>query len=540
MVATAFAEPTEAGVEMLQAGGNAIDAAIAAAWALCVCEPSGSGLGGQTVLLVRLWDGRQMVIDGHSHAPAAACAGRISAAEQRRGYRACTIPSTPATLGFAQRQYGRLPLGRVMEPAIRLAEGGYRITELQHRQLRWCREGLLASPAAAGLFLRGGQPLPVGHLFRQGRLAATLRRLGRDGTDDFYRGATARAIVADMEENGGLITVGDLEGLDLPVERRPLTAAYRGCEVASAPPPGGGLQLLLGLKLCERLGLDAFLDNPAAWYEGMANLAYAVFRERERSPMLPGCPPSLYEALLADGCVEELAGRLGGELCAGTVGSPEEGGETTHLCAADGEGNVVSLTQSIQSLFGAKVANSRCGFLYNNYLTTCPRVPNPHQVAGGWVPRSNASPTLLVQGGERPRGRRPRDDERRGARLLVLGAAGSRRITSALLQVIGAMFERLLPLGQALELPRVHATLSGRVWLERPAATEAVRHRLGCRFPKLTIRGPLSFSMGAVQAIEWRRDCGFVGAADPRRDGTAKGIGVLLPINPACGEERRT
>lgn len=194
--------------------------------------------------------------------------------------------------------------------------------------------------------------------------------------------------------------------------------------------------------------------------------------------------------------------------------SQEEPGETTHLCTADSKRTIVSLTQSLQSLFGAKVANLRCGFLYNNYLITCPRRPHAYQLQSGCMPRSNAAPTLIVK-------------EKGGLSsepLLAIGAAGSRRITSALLQVISAVVERRLTLAKALKLPRVHATLGGTVWIERPAATEPVQERLKRDYRALRVRAPRSFAMGAVQAIALDPDGTLRGAADPRRDGTAKGL----------------
>jgi len=253
MVATAFPLATDAAIDMLRAGGNAIDAAVAAAWALTVCEPSGSGLGGQTTILVRLADGRISVIDGHSHAPAAVSKKQVSRIQQDTGYRSCTIPMTPATLEYAQQRYGRLPRAHVMRPAIRIAEDGYEITSLQRRQMRWCHQSLLASPAAATLFLNRGRPYETGEIFRQKELASTLRRLAESGAEDFYRGAIARDIAEDMRWNGGLITAQDLETHRSPVERDAVIIRYRNCDVASVPPPGGGLQVLLGLKILEQL-----------------------------------------------------------------------------------------------------------------------------------------------------------------------------------------------------------------------------------------------------------------------------------------------
>src|SRR5215467_2677594 len=156
-VATAFPLATAAGLELLRAGGNAIDAAVGAAWTLCVCEPSASGLGGQTILLIHFADGRTRVIDGHSCAPLAAGLDTVSAGQQRRGYRSCTIPTTPATLDWVQRKYGTLSRDRVMAPAIRAAEEGYAITRLQRRQIAWVAHALRESTADE-LFLQHGSP----------------------------------------------------------------------------------------------------------------------------------------------------------------------------------------------------------------------------------------------------------------------------------------------------------------------------------------------------------------------------------------------
>jgi gamma-glutamyltranspeptidase/glutathione hydrolase len=525
MVTTAFPEATEAGWEVLRAGGNAVDAAIAAAWALAVCEPSGSGLGGQTVMLVRTRDGETVLIDGHSYAPAAVSLARVTRAQQKRGHRACAIPSTPATLGFAQQRYGLLPRALVMEPAIRLAEEGYPVTELQHRQMRWCLAGLRQSSSASRLLLWKGLPPPVGYTLRQRQLAATLRRLARQGTEDFYHGAIARSIAEDMREHGGLLTGDDLAALRLPSLRRALTIDYRGHRVASTPPPGGGFQLLLGLKICERLGLGEPGVDDCRWYQQLAEVIHLIFRERERSSVRPGdSPPVSYERLLDEERVGELADAIGcGYLGDGSGVNTEEPGETTHLCTADADGNVVSLTQSIQSLFGAKVANDRCGFFYNNYLVTCPRRPHPHQLSGGCVPRSNAAPTLVLRTGTPPEGRWGNSCIRRDEPYLALGAAGSRRITSSLLLVLSAVLDRKLSLADAVGLPRVHATQGGTVWLERSAATEQVRRRMACRFSAIRTRAPRSFAMGAVQAIQIRPEGILLGSADPRRDGTAIG-----------------
>lgn len=524
MVATAFPAATEAAVEILQAGGNAIDAAVAAAWALAVCEPSCSGLGGQTTILIRLASGKMVVVDGHSYAPAAVSRKRVSKQQQQKGYRACNIPSTPATLGFAQKRYGVLDHARVMEPAIHLAEDGYVVTRLQRHQLNWCLTDLLASPAAAAIFLKNGRPFEVGDVFRQKDLAATLRCLSDRGTTDFYQGRVARAIVEDMKKHGGLITEQDLAGCTVPVESEVVSINYRGYQVLTVPPPAGGLQVLLALKILEHFEPSELSANPDRWYEVLAEVTRAVFRERQRSPVHPrNSAQRLYNWLLNNERASGIANSIKG-CCREDVSesSEEEPGETTHLCTADAQGNAVTLTQSIQSLFGAKVANAKLAFLYNNYLCTCPRRRHPYQLGSQCIPLSNIAPTLVLRSGlsgaEKSGSCRRRH---KATPFLALGAAGSRRIMSAILHVISGVIDREMSLAEAVACPRVHALLSRNVLVERSAINDSLRLRLEKRFRKVETKAPDSYSMGAVQAIQFREDGTLIGAADPRRDGTA-------------------
>jgi gamma-glutamyltranspeptidase/glutathione hydrolase len=509
-VTSAFPAASDAGVEMLRAGGNAIDAAVAAAWALCVCEPSGSGLGGQTIALVQLARGPAVVVDGHSRAPAAVSRATVTRAQQQRGHRACTVPTTPATLEHMHRRWGRLPAAHVLEPAIRLAEEGYAITRLQRRQLRWCRVALAATPAAARFLGPGGRPPQLGATFAQPELAAALRRIADAGATDVYDGEIARAIVDDMRRSGGLLDAADLAGCGAPAERAPLAVAHAGFEVLTAPPPGGGRELALALRLLERLEVPA--DAPGhEWLAALAGVTRLTFAERERRPVRPAeWSAELEERLLGDGRVERLAAAAAAGLPAGGGASAEGAGETTHLCAADDEGGVVSLTQSIQSLFGAKVANPRYGFLYNNYLLTCPRRPHRYRLRGGGPVRSNAAPTLV----------RAPD----GAPRLALGAAGSRRIISAVLHVIAGVVHREADLAAALAQPRIHARLGGAAWLERDGATAELRALLERRGIPVVLKPPHSFCMGAVQAIAFGAGGAMVAAADPRREGEPRGL----------------
>jgi gamma-glutamyltranspeptidase/glutathione hydrolase len=513
--ATAFPLATEAALGLLRMGGNAMDAAVGAAWALSVCEPSGSGLGGQTVLLAHFAGGAVRAIDGHSSAPAAVSLATVTKQQQRSSHRSCTVPSTPATLDYAQRKYGRLSPAEVLAPAVRLAEQGYEITPLQRQQTGWVRQHLVQCPAASRMFLRDGAAPAVGEVFRQPELATTLRHM-IDGVEDFYHGSMAGLIARDMRLRGGLITKGDLAALALPVEREPICIEYRGHRVVSVPPPGGGAQLLLALKLLEHLAPTGFESQEDHWRETMALAVSAAFRERELDPLPPGGTTREFAARFGEERVQRLAGELlsdrgRSDRCSGL----EEPGDTTHVTVSDCEGNVVVLTQSIQSLFGAKVANPDLGFLYNNYLRTCPRYPHTYQLGSRCMPRSNASPTIVF-----------RDGRNGGTPLLALGAAGSRRIVSAVLQVISSVIDRKQTVNEGVAGPRIHALMSGKVWIEQDAATEALLENLACRFSEISIKRRNDYKMGAVQALQFLPGGGMLAAADPRREGSAATIGL--------------
>lgn len=511
VVATAHPHATEAARRILQRGGNAVDAAVAAAWVLSVCEPSGSGVGGQTTMLIRFPQGEALVLDGHSRAPAAVTRRAVSRLAQRTGPCATTIPSTPATLALALERHGRFSPSAVLAPAIELAEEGFPVTRLLRRHLQWCRKSLAASELGARRFLRDGKPLKRGAILRQPELAETLRRIATAGAADFYRGQLADRWIPEMEVQGGLLSARDLETFDLPVTRAPLEAEYRGHRVLTAPPPGGGVQLLLGLQVLDRLGLSTE-PAAAAWYETIARVTRLVFQERERWPFAhEEMPASFLSWLCSPARAGELAERIlaGGDRSSGR--SAEGPGDTTHLCVADGDGLVVALTQSVQSLFGAKVGSARLGFFYNNYLCTCPRYRHPSRLRGGASPQSNAAPTVVLR----------RNAAGLEAPVLAVGAAGSRRITSSILQVTANMLHRGMSLAEAMDAPRVHATASGRLMLERRAATPEVLDCLSRRFRPIQIKAARSYAMGGVQAIARDATGGWSGAADPRRDGVA-------------------
>jgi gamma-glutamyltranspeptidase/glutathione hydrolase len=503
MVSTAHYSATAAGVEMLEKGGNAIDAAIAAAVALGVCEPAASGLGGQTMMLVHHAESRKtFALDGSSRAPNRAVMAVFGdlKTERRRGYRATTVPSSPATYDYALSNYGRLKWSDVFEPAIRLAEEGYEISLLQHRLTRRERVHLRAGTAARFFLRDGTRPYPAGTVFRQPVLANTLRRIAAQGVDEFYLGETAELIHRDMEEHGGLLGKDDLAQMPQPIERRPVTTNFEGSRVFTMPPPGAGRTLIEMINVYQNLPPDkADLDTP----QGAVLFAETIrraFLDRQDRPY----DPNFYSQVSGRQMLsQDYSQRVAKQVTKRILGH----GETTHLSVMDKEGNVVALTQSIENVFGSCCATKELGFLYNNYMNAFEYedVSHPYYLRPNANPWASVAPTILF------RGRRP---------WIAIGSPGSDRITPSILQVL-LRLKNSTPLA-AVDAPRLHCSLTGKVSLEASRMRDDIPTAMGRHGFQVDVREPYSFYLGCVQVV-MREKGGFIGVADPRRDGAAGG-----------------
>jgi gamma-glutamyltranspeptidase/glutathione hydrolase len=398
---------------MLAAGGNAVDAAVAAAFALCVVEPAACGLGGQSMLLLHLAaEGRKFCLDGASRAPNRTPPGELKRSAQLRGHRATTVPSTPAVLAYALKHYGTKRLDEVLAPAVRLAEEGYRISPLQHyltrRELRHLR-----AHAAGALVLKGGKtPYPIGAVFRQPVLAVTLRRLADAGVEDFYQGEIARSIHADMLANDGLLRDDDLARIPWPTERRPLATHFGPMRVFTFPPPGAGRTLIEALNLLAQFP-EAARDPTSP--RGALLLAHVIRKanldraDRPEDPMLFAQELDLGEDITHLDYAKRVSRRIKARLLrdgpgqAGGTRRGAPGGETTHLSVMDDAGNVVSLTQSIERVYGSFSASPELGFIYNNYMSAFEYrdISHPYYLRPNAVPWASVAPTIAFRG-QRP------------------------------------------------------------------------------------------------------------------------------------------
>jgi gamma-glutamyltranspeptidase/glutathione hydrolase len=463
-IATAHPLATAAGYEILERGGNAFDAGVAAAAALAVVEPYSSGLGGGGFwLLHRAADGHQVMVDARETAPAGVRpehyfdqGGKPIPGATRHGGLAAAIPGAPGALAHVAMRYGRLPLSESLAPALRYARNGFKV-DSRYASIAKLRERFLQKGAGtARIFLDGGHAPQPGYVLRQPELAATLERLAREGTSGFYSGRSARALVAAVNEAGGVWQLSDLESYRV-IERAPIHFTYRGAKItAAALPSAGGIALAQSLGMLERFAPGTPGDPE---YAHLAiEVLRRVFHDRARYlgdsdftrvPMVQLLDRQ-YIARRAAAIEPDAATKsdaLGRDNLTGS-GS----GNTTHLSAIDHAGNRVAATLTINLLFGAGIVAGGTGVLLNNEMddfSLAADVPNAFRLRGAEAnrieprkrPLSSMTPAFV-------------EDERG---VLIIGSPGGSRIVS---QVLLATLEYLhaphVDLQRLLALPRYH------------------------------------------------------------------------------------
>jgi gamma-glutamyltranspeptidase/glutathione hydrolase len=502
MVATAHFCATDVGRQILAEGGNAVDAAVASALALCVCEPAACGIGGQTMMLIHLARPRRtFALDGSSRAPNRATRGAVGdRSQQLRGHTATTVPSTLAALDYARRQYGTMKLSQLLAPAIRLAEEGYPVTALQNRLAKRELKYLRAHTASTLFLKEGTRPFSIGSIFKQPTLAETLRRIARRGIKEFYRGQIARQIHEDMVAHGGLLHRDDLAQIPQPIERRPISCHFGPVRVITFPPPGAGRTLVEMLHILEQFPPDRRNPDTPGGAVIVAETIRRAFLDRRDRPYDPTFYAQVDDRQMMSA---EYAARVASQMRKRIKAH----GDTTHLSVMDRFGNVVALTQSIERVFGSFSASPELGFLYNNYMAAFDYedMGHPYHMRPNAVPWASVAPTIVF------RGRRP---------WLAIGSPGSARITSSVMQVL-LRLERQSPL-DAVAAPRLHCSIGGEVSLEAARLRDDIPKNLVKYGFTINRREPYSFYMGCVQLVMFENKT-FIGVADPRRDGSAAG-----------------
>lgn len=524
-IASAHPLATAAGFEILEAGGDAFDAAVAVSAALAVVEPYSSGLGGGGFwLLHRAKDDFETMLDGRERAPIAAtrnmfldAKGEVIPQLSMDGALAAGIPGEPAALAHLAEHYGRLPLRVSLAPAIRYAREGFAVDALYRRLAKFRAEVLNKSPDAARIFLHAGAAPPLDYVVKQPGLARTLEALARDGREGFYAGAVAKRLIDGVRAAGGIWTLDDLKGYRV-VERAPLRGEYRGIEITTAAPPSsGGAVLLTAFNILS--GYDLHALDEATRIHVIVEALRRAYRDRADylgDPDFVKIPIArLLHPFYADGLRASIRLDRATPSASLPAAQPDiDGPHTTHFSIVDVEGNRVAATLSINYPFGAALVVPGTGVLLNDEMddfSAKPGVPNAYGLVGaesnaiapGKRMLSSMTPTFLEADG----------------RVAILGTPGGSRIISMVL--LGALeFAAGKPPRDWVTRPRFHHQYLPDAIQFEPAAIDAiVQEDLRALGHTLSEQAE---TYGNMQAVQWNTRTGQVEAAsDPRGVGSA-------------------
>lgn len=464
MVVSAHRLASKAGTDVLKAGGNAVDAAIAVAYALAVTFPAAGNLGGGGFMTIRLQDGRTAFLDFRETAPGSAKArmfqdssGEPIAALSRRGYLAVAVPGTVAGLELAREKFGSRPRMELIASAIALARDGFELEQGDADFLNDAADDLRKDPASAAIFVKQNTPWEAGDRFIQSDLANSLQSVAERGKAAFYRGDIAARIVAGSDANGGILTTADFAAYSAR-ELQPLECNYRGYQIISAPPPSSG-----GVVICETLNILEGYPVSELGFQSAAgtHLLVEAMRRAYHDRNTSLADPSFVEIdtahFIDKGYASELRrgidpNRATPSSSLPARGIPAEGQHTTHLSVVDAQGNAVSLTYTLNDWFGAHVTAPGTGILLNNEMddfSAKPGSPNMfglvegpnNAIAPHKRPLSSMTPTIVTKDGKL---------------AMVVGSPGGSRIPSAVLETISNVIDFKMTITEAVNAPRVH------------------------------------------------------------------------------------
>ncbi|MBN8888854.1 MAG: gamma-glutamyltransferase [Rhodospirillales bacterium] len=521
MVVTNHPLASAAGAEMLAAGGNAIDAAIACLFALTVVEPMMVGVAGGGTAHIRLADGSHRVLDAMSLVPGAATATMYRSVpdtapdnydvldrENVVGPKAVATPGALRGWCEALRRFGTFPLADVMQPAIRLAARGFAITPYLSACIAEAAGDLSRDAAAAAVYLPGGSPVAAGAKLINGDYAESLRLIAADGEAALHGGALGDALAACITHRDGLVGRDDLLAYKV-MERMPIRGTYRGWEIVGPPPPAAsGVHIVQMLNILEGYDVAGMGFGSAELVHLLAEALKIAFADRAAATADPDFVAVPVEQLISK---EYAAARRAlidpahTQKWGAGVSSPTSP-HTTHVTVADGQGNVVASTQTINSLFGARFMIPGTGIIPNNYMNNFdPRPGNALSIAPGKRVTTSMSPMMALRGGEV---------------IYALGLPGGKRIFPSAMQALVNLIDHGMSLQEAVEAPRV--------WTEGNAL------EVEDSFPETVLRGlrnrghavqMLPHVAGGMNAIQFHPDGTMTGAACWRADGTAIGVG---------------
>ncbi len=532
MVVSAQHLATQAGVDVLRKGGNAIDAAVAVGYALAVVYPAAGNLGGGGFMTIALADGRETFLDFREKAPLAATEtmylddkGNVIPGLSSRGHLAVAVPGTVAGLEMALNRYGSMKRAELIAPAIAFASHGFILDQGDVERFQVASDDFRRDPASAAIFLHQGAPFVAGQKLIQKDLANTLRLISQHGTDGFYKGEVGRALVAASRAGNGIISQADLDQYTAR-EMTPVRCNYRGYQLISAPPPSSG-----GVVICEILNiLEAYPLKEMGFRSAKAvhlqieamRHAYADRNTSLGDPAFVHNPiAQLLDSAYADrirATIDPARAGISSQIKPGFA--PHEGSNTTHYSIVDNYGNAVSVTYTLNDWFGARVTAAKTGVLLNDEMddfTVKPGVPNMfglvqgqvNAIAPGKRPLSSMSPTIV---------------KRDGKLVLVLGTPGGSQIITTVVHTLLNVIDYGMTIQEAVDTPRFHQQWMPETTLVEDFAispdTRALLEGMGHQFVRMVPSNHVAAILVGAPTLDGvaRGNNRYYGANDPRRN----------------------
>ncbi len=512
MVASAHPLASQVGLDILKAGGNAIDAAVATAFANSVVEPNANGLGGEGYIVIYL-KGRNKVtsIDYRSRASF----NEVKDAKwPGDGHRAVAVPGTVAGLAKALKDYGTMSLAEVIEPAVKLAEEGFVVSPTLAGVIADNYKRAMANPYLLSIIAPDGLPLEAGDTYKNKDLAKSLALIAKEGPDAFYKGAIAKAIADDMRANKGLIDENDLAQYKA-IEREPASGNYRGYDIVSAPAPVGGFLLIESLNMIENYDIASWGFSSAKKLHLFAEVLARAFDDYYDVLGDPDYVNVPMKALTSKGYAKAKAASIRLDAMTTTyekINPNSEHWSTTHMSVVDKDGNLVALTQTLSGFYGAAVAVPGTGIILNNEMGNFNGKKGSSAYLPGKRMNTTIAPTLIM---------------RKGKAFATLGTPGAMRIVPTLTQIVTNLIDFEMGMQEAIEAPRMYCTYlqgPGKTTMELegflfPAAEIEALKAMGYKIKSYDKR---DLYFGGVQGIITKYGMLF-GGADPRRDGAVFG-----------------
>ena len=514
-------EASKAGLEIIEAGGNAVDAAVATGFALCVVEPNATGIAGGGVMLIRNEKGELSYIDFRETAPAAAnkymwnldSKGKVIGGENKDGGKSVAIPGQVAGLIYAFEKYGsgNVSLEEVMTPAINLAQNGFYVTPTLLKDMLSVEEMMEKYPKLKSLILNEeGSFYEVGDLYKNKDLANTLKIIAKEGKDGFYTGEIAQSIVESAKNYGGIITLDDLSNYEVE-ELEPIQGTYRGKTIISSPlPSSGGTHVIESLNILENFNISNYDLYSSERLHLFSEIFKMVYKDRAKYMGDPKYVDVPEHGLISKAYAKSLADKIDMNLSKEYNDEDPwiyEHEDTTHYSVADKDGNMVAVTQTINWTFGSGVVVDDYGFVLNNEISDFSTdVDSPNCVEGGKKPLSSMSPTIVLNEDNSP--------------LMVLGSPGGARIIPTVTQVISNVIDYNMNIQDAIDAYRMYDNTKNKIIYEGGLTNNTLIKLTSMGHEVEKYEEGYNKHFGGVQGIEYK-DNKIIGGADSRRDGKA-------------------